>query len=306
MRRILILRVPREKTPNLEYVSDRQVELMATALGNAGFQAKPEVFSPGLIQHTLLEYKPHLVFNLCYGYTEGNHGEALLQPDCAKLLEQLGATCVGSSASVQYVAQDKRETARALTKARVATPREISPRELDRAGIGIAKPRFGACHRGISIVRASGEFRNCVSKASQELLLQEYVSGPEYTVGVVGNGAGARVFTPVEIRFTPADRVRPHIMDWDHFRWNFVPRPDAPSELGTAALRAFRVLGFRDYGRFDFRINEGGPVLLDANALPNLDPEISLLPYMAGYDQCPFHQLVVDIAHAAHSRSHQN
>ena len=49
-------------------------------------------------------------------------------------------------------------------------------------------------------------------------------------------------------------------------------RPDWRARLETVAVEAFRVLGVRDYGRFDFRMSGDEPQILDVNTNPELDP----------------------------------
>jgi len=56
-----------------------------------------------------------------------------------------------------------------------------------------------------------------------------------------------------------------------------VDRPDWRSRAEQIAVDAYRVIGLRDYGRFDMRMLGDEPQILDVNPNPELDPESVVL-----------------------------
>jgi len=107
----------------------------------------------------------------------------------------------------------------------------------------------------------------------QPVLVERYLSGREITLGVIGNAANARVLPPLEIRYREGDRTLTYDKkerDDDAF---LCPAPlDGPelAEMQELALRAYRSLGLRDFGRIDTILSMEGPFLLEANTFAGL------------------------------------
>jgi D-alanine-D-alanine ligase len=126
-------------------------------------------------------------------------------------------------------------------------------------------------------------------------LVEEFLAGAEITVGVVGNGASARVLGMMEI--APAHPNGPFVYSVEvkrdflrRVRYHIPPRMPAAGreEVERLALAAYRLLGCRDVARLDFRCDAvGRPHFLECNPLPGLDPDSSdlvilsrgILPY---------------------------
>ena len=292
METIFLVFTPKESTPNQEYVSADQLDRMREILAKAGFRVRSHEYAPEETVSRLAKLGPGLIFNLAYGWS--GSGRMLNQPEVAAELERLDMPMLGSSSAVQALAQDKLLCGRAAERAGIAAPRELKAGGRDLPGIAIVKPRFGACHRGVRIVDPT----QSAGLPTESELLQEYISGEEYTVGVLERAGELIALDPIHVKF---DRA-PAIMDWDKFRWRLAPAPDASRVLSNAAIRLFGSLGFKDYARFDFRMRGVIPVLLDANSLPNLHPEISLLPMAARHRGIEYSQLIVSLVDNALSR----
>jgi D-alanine-D-alanine ligase len=134
----------------------------------------------------------------------------------------------------------------------------------------------------------------------QAALVEAYLPGPEFTVGILGAGAEARVLGVV--RTVAAGAL------WDHHAKHGALTGDAtPSyeverdpalcaRLGALALRAYAEVGVRDVGRVDVRMDaRGGPQLLEINALPLLTPERSTFAMMATAAGMPYRDLIAAI-----------
>lgn len=145
----------------------------------------------------------------------------------------------------------------------------------------VCKPLLGGSSVGLSFIYGiEGWKKQATSSHFEEgMLCEAYLSGREYTVGVL-NGCAL-----------PAVEIRPTggVYDYAHkytagATAELCPAPisrEQSARLAADALRAFRALGLRDYARIDFREDgEGVPHFLEANTLPGMT-ETSLLPLAA-------------------------
>ena len=229
---------------------------------------------------------------MAYGYIDPLSGRSFSQPEVALRLAELGADLIGSDAASLWLAQDKLRCAGLLARHGIESPRAM-PAEADPDSLVIRKPRYGACHRGVAILRLAEALE---MPPAPDVLLQEYVDGPEYTIGVVAGRAlpPARVVIagargPVALGATPGE-IR------------LEPDPDAPACLAGVVERIGEILGLCDYYRVDVRLRGGVPVILDVNGLPNLDPDASFLAMLAGLAGWTYDGLVLAIVESAERR----
>lgn len=133
-----------------------------------------------------------------------------------------------------------------------------------------------------------------IARFRQPAIVETFLPGREFTVGLVGEGAGAEVIGVAEIliREDVADRVY-SFANKELCEANVVYRlvDDAEAQAAAdAALAAYRALDCRDAARLDFRSDAAGaPQFLEANPIAGLHPTHSDLPIIAelagrGYD----------------------
>jgi D-alanine-D-alanine ligase len=125
-----------------------------------------------------------------------------------------------------------------------------------------------------------------LDRYDQPVLVEEYLPGAEFTCAILGNGDDARVLPIVGMNFgaLPAGALPVYGFEakwlWD--------RPENPlemfecparidealaSEIERVALRAYRVLGCRDWSRIDVRLDAAGqPNVVEVNPLPGILP----------------------------------
>ena len=110
----------------------------------------------------------------------------------------------------------------------------------------------------------------------QPVLVEEFIVGEEFTVGILGNDPprvlGAMHVIPQKpnVEFVYSLEVK---RDWQNqVRYEY-RKPDPRSALDASALSAYRALGCRDIARIDFRIRSGIPYFLEANPLPGLNAD---------------------------------
>lgn len=145
-----------------------------------------------------------------------------------------------------------------------------------------------------------------------EALIQDYITGEEYTIGLIGNpDSGFTVLPPLAIDYSQLDPALPRILTHDSKATPESPywqkltfQPAELDEVSRAKLlgdcaKLFRRLGFRDYARFDFRNGADGiPRLLDANTTPTwyADGKMALMASWAGYRYADMLRLILATA----------
>jgi len=121
-------------------------------------------------------------------------------------------------------------------------------------------------------------------------LVDEFLPGREFTVGLLGNGP-PRVLPVTEINFAAVPPGYPRIYTyrfkkaWDEARFYRCPAPldsELSGRISDTARRAFTALGCLDVARIDLRLDRGGtPRCIDVNPLPGMAPGFSDLPRQA-------------------------
>ncbi len=123
-----------------------------------------------------------------------------------------------------------------------------------------------------------------------DALVEPFLDSREIQVAVWGNER-PEALPSSEIVFAPFSdmRDRLHTRQWKIERESRgyreiempcpapVDRPDWRARAEQIAVEAYRVIGLRDYGRFDMRMLGDEPQILDVNPNPELDPESVVL-----------------------------
>jgi D-alanine-D-alanine ligase len=145
-----------------------------------------------------------------------------------------------------------------------------------------------------------------LERYAQPVLVEAFLPGAEFTVGVQGTGRQARSLGVLEIAFRPGV---PDIYSYSTKK-DYEARVDyrlAAPEIAHAcealALEAWRALGCRDGGRVDVRLDdEGHPSFLEVNTLPGLDPVHSDLPILCRLGGVSYEALIGGIVDSALAR----
>jgi D-alanine-D-alanine ligase len=177
-----------------------------------------------------------------------------------------------------------------------------------------AKPVAEGSSKGISErsrIGSSTELqaacRELLSRFAQPVLVETYLPGREMTVGIVGNGDGARVVGVMEVHFN-ADSVGDYTaVNKDEYERRVSYHLLDGEPLGLAcrslALAAYRALGCRDAGRVDLRCDSlGRPHFLELNPLPGLHPIRSDLPILSRLAGVSYDELIRRIVASAATR----
>ena len=196
-------------------------------------------------------------------------------------------------------------------------------REVDLRYPLFAKPVAEGSSMGIrngSICRDRAELSTLVAQLQydyrQPVLVEEFLPGDEFTVGVLGNGRDAEVIGLMQVmpRDTTVDFVYSLEVKRDYRNQVVYRMTDellasgALTETKLAAIRklaldAHRAFGCRDVSRIDVRCDRHDePNFIEINPLPGLNPVHSDLVIIARGHGWTFDQLIGRIIHAASQR----
>jgi D-alanine-D-alanine ligase len=162
-----------------------------------------------------------------------------------------------------------------------------------------------------SLVRSQAELQDAVSRVieryRQPALVERYLPGREFTVGIVGNGNDARVLGVCEILLRANAEANVYSLlnkELCEELVTYTPASDGEARLAaTRALKAYRALECRDAARIDFRSDQhGDPHFLEANPLAGLNPWHSDLPILAAQNGIEFVALIGMILDAGLAR----
>lgn len=180
-----------------------------------------------------------------------------------------------------------------------------------------AKPVAEGTGMGItekSMIQDSRELartcRDLIRQFRQPVLVEQFLPGREFTVGITGTGQEARVMGTMEIVLTGAAQGQAYSLEnkenWKD-RVTFRPMTDKEDPLirdvENLAFESWNVLGCRDGGRIDIRCDgQGKPNFIEVNPLAGLRPEYSDLPILCEYFGTSYVRLIECILYSAFRR----
>jgi D-alanine-D-alanine ligase len=137
----------------------------------------------------------------------------------------------------------------------------------------------------------------------QPALVEAYLPGREYTVGILGNGRNARVLGVTSRIEAVAVSDGSQKERWTDQAVEPIQKGPLRDQLEDLALRAYRAVECKDAGRLDTRLDKDGkPHLLEINALMGLRPKSSALPIIARQAGLSYPQLIGEILQHALKR----
>jgi len=223
------------------------------------------------------------------------------------ILEYMSIPYTGSGVLASALSMDKVASKKLFASCGIPVPRYtivrkpgwILPGELPLDELRrplVVKPACEGSTIGVSVVKKEDELESAIKKAYEygdAVLIEEYISGRELTVGILGD-------EPL-----PVVEVIPKTGFLD-YRTKYTPglsEQKIPAELPgklykrvqEMALLAHRALGCKGVSRVDFRLSEDEtPYALEVNSIPGMT-ETSVLPKAAAAAGISFRELVVRI-----------
>lgn len=245
------------------------------------------------------------VFNICEGL-KGVSREAQVPA----LLEAYDIPYVFSDPLTLALCLDKAMTKRVLRGAGVPTADfAVIESEADIAKVAMDFPLFlkpvsegsgkgvDARSRVANKAELESVARDLLARFRQPVLVEEFLPGREFTVGITGTGESASVLGVIEI--VPRAQYVGHgygyenKSDWEG-KLDIVPADGAEARAaGAVALQAWRVLRCRDGGRADVRLHrDGRPRFIEVNPLAGIRPGYSDLCFIADFQKISYRDLI--------------
>lgn len=233
------------------------------------------------------------------------------------VLEQLGVPYTGSGVMASSIGMDKVMTKRIWMNHGLPTPRfivldshEATPEELRKVPDELGLPvMLKAPHEGstIGISKVIGYsemqegFAHC-AKYDDVVLAEEFITGRELTVPVLGKGRNARALPIVEICAPQGNYDYQHKYFSDDTQY-LCPAPldeELTKRIQSLAVRAFNAVGSAGWARVDFmlRAADNEPFLLEINTSPGMTGH-SLVPMSAKASGVSYEDLCVEILRSA-------
>jgi D-alanine-D-alanine ligase len=228
-------------------------------------------------------------------------------------LEQLGIPYTGSGVMASSVGMDKITTKIIWLSKNIPTPRyaTVAPGDdldaivLDLGLPLIVKPPLEGSTIGITKVEAAEQFEAAVALAlgfDETVLAEEFVTGREFTVAVLGTGKHARALPIVEIVAPQGNYDYQNKYFTDDTQYHCPAKLDAAltAEIQKHAVDAYRALGCEGWGRVDVLVRESDmrPFLLEVNTSPGMTSH-SLVPMAARAEGISYEELCVEILRSA-------
>jgi D-alanine-D-alanine ligase len=147
-----------------------------------------------------------------------------------------------------------------------------------------------------------------LEKYRQPVIVEEYLSGREFTVGVLGTGRDARALGVLEVVLLEGADAGVYSYrnktQWENIvKYGLLEPSPLRTEVEAVALATWRCLGCRDGGRVDVRLDgEGRAQMLEVNPLAGLAPGYSDLPNMAEMTGMSYRDLIGEIVRCAAAR----
>lgn len=302
------------------------IDRLKAALQTLPFPVKYMDSHKNLIEQLRLN-KPEFVLNLC---DEGYKNDATLELHVPALLEMLDIPYSGATPACLALCYNKSIVRAVAQSMEIPVPLETYYDPNDQAATlpsifpALLKPNFGDSSVGITqqaVVYDSESLVSCLEHIKlilphTPILIQEYLPGAEYSVGIIGNAGNFTALPILAVDFSALPKNLPKILGYeskwlpDSPYWKDIRYVEANLEGETErqmidySMMLFERLGCRDYARFDFRADEAGKLrLLEVNPNPGWcwDGKLNL---MAGFSGKSYADLLHMIIEATLDRIH--
>jgi D-alanine-D-alanine ligase len=285
--------------------AEREVSLVSgkaviDGLRAAGHNVFPSDISPSDLKG--LDQPADVIFPVLHGQF-GESGE--LQ----EILESRKLPFVGSGSKASRIGINKVETKKVWEQDGLPTPQYVIVNRSNIASTSMPAPAvvkaFGSGSSiDVYICKTQSDLAEKIKLVVDkhgEALVEQYIKGPELTVGVLEEKALAPIRIVPKAEFFDFE-AKYKSAETEH-RFDTGLPPELVKQCQDLAEKANNIVGARDLSRIDVMIDEKThrPYLLEINTLPGFTPK-SLLPEAAAHAGIPFNQLVDRLVKRAHKR----
>jgi D-alanine-D-alanine ligase len=234
--------------------------------------------------------KPDLVFNGIKTIPSSESSSDKGQVWVADFLEQNGIMCTGSDATSHELELDKGKSKRCIQQAGLPTsafivvsttrtkndlkhtlkyPLFVKP--LDRGG-GFGIDSYSVVN---SLTELESKIKSLTACTETDSLVEEFLPGKEYSVAILKDTDDSYFTMSLELiapKNKNGDRILSERVKFeDTETFEIISDQQTKIKVEGLALKIFKALGARDYGRIDIRLNnDGEPQFLEANLIPSL------------------------------------
>ncbi len=294
-----------------EFDSPRTIEGLDDALTSLGFAVERVGHVKALAARLVAGERWDFVFNICEGVA-GLGREA--QVPC--LLEAYDIPYVFSDPLTNTLTLDKAMAKKVLLHDGVPTAAfALLHHARDAAAVTLpfplfAKPVAEGSGKGVgpaSLVRNAAELEavttSLIAQFDQPVIVEAYLPGREFTVGIVGEGATARALGVMEVladaKVTEGGYGYDNKQHWEgQVGYELVDDEEA-REAGRVAVAGWQSLRCRDGGRADVKSDANGkPHFIEVNPLAGLHPDYSDLVFLANFAGMRYRDLIGEITGA--------
>ncbi len=303
-----------------DYDDPQTVREIAEALESGGHEVIHLPYDAGLFAN-LEQSRPDIVFNLAEGW--GDRSRESIVP---AFLEYLGIPYTGSDPVTLGCAMDKNWAKILASQSGVPTPRALKvdpgahiPDDLGGLSFPMfVKPNAEGSSKGIrfaSKITTRDELREMVEWVhrtyGEPALVEEYLPGREFSIGLLGNGHRLRTLPIIAVR--PGKDV-PRVALGDDPESEFIysyevkhlnlEASECPARISDElthrleelAFRVWHAFECRDVARVDFKLGANGePYFLEINPLPSLSREWSFLAAEGRASGLSYSELILGI-----------
>jgi D-alanine-D-alanine ligase len=301
-----------------EFDRDDTIDAIESTLQELGHETERIGHAKQLAKALTSGKRWELVFNI----TEGLHGIGR-EAQVPALLDLYEIPYTFSDPLVMSLTLHKGLTKRVLRDAGVPTcDFVVAENEEDAMAVTFAPPYFVkpvAEGTGKGITPASivpghealpDAVRLLLDAFNQPVLVESFLPGREFTVGIVGTGRQAKAIGSIEVVLlhnAEADVYsyvnKENCEELVEYRLVHAEEDPIVREAEEIALQAWRILGCRDGGRIDLRCDAAGrPQFIEVNPLAGIHPAHSDLPIICTKKGIPYKTLIQEIVRSAAER----
>jgi len=276
-----------------EWDSEETIDAVKSALEAGGHDVIPIEADRDAFEHLKSE-NPEFVFNVA----EGNGGVSR-ESQIPSMLEMLNIPFTGSDSITTGICHDKSRCKEILSYYKIPNSKFFIADAVHNIDGKISFPKFvKPLHEGSSkgiynssVVNNFAGLRNEIIRIkecyNQPSLVEDYLTGKEFTVAMLGNGDDVKVLPIVEINLDSVpdgfNKIYSYEVKWffdtresrlDIFKCPAEIDPDLQREIEKVCKKTFKALRLRDWARIDLRLDENNvPNVVEVNPLPGILPD---------------------------------
>jgi len=297
-----------------EFDKQDTIDALNAALVNMGFETEPIGNCFQLIDALSAGRRWDLVFNIAEGlYGDGRESVV------PAILDQYKIPYVFSGPVIMGISLNKHLTRLIVASAGVP----VSPgmmvsdlSDLDKCNLAFPvfiKPVSEGTGKGITeknLVNSMDDLRQMVGylleRFNQPALIEEYLPGREFTVGVIGTGDDAVAIGGMEIECRDNLPYSVEVKENYQTYCKYFPLTgELEGECKKVALDVWKALGGADAGRVDVKADRNGRIcFMEVNPLAGLHPVHSDLPILSNLTGINYQTLIEMIMNSAIKRHH--